>query len=75
MKNHIGTKYTFLGTKSTEKVLKSDEKFCTEVQAQSVLTIGTLKVLKNHERNHHFSRAKVPKTAENQRKKIKRKTK
>ena len=56
MKNHIGTKYTFLGTKSTEKVLKSDEKFCTqiffqnftEVQAQSVLTIGTLKVLKNH---------------------------
>ena len=30
MKNHIGMKYTFLGTKSTEKVLKSDEKFCTE---------------------------------------------
>ena len=43
----------------------------TEVNAQSVLTIGTLKVLKNHERNHHFSRAKVPKTAENQRKKKK----
>ena len=43
----------------------------TEVQAQSVLTNGTLKVLKNHERNHHFSRAKVPKIAENQRKKEK----
>ena len=31
MKNYIGTKYTFLGTKSTEKVLKSDEKFCTPI--------------------------------------------
>ena len=46
MKNHIGMKYTFLGTKSTEKVLKSDEKTLyadffqnfTEVQAQSILT-------------------------------------
>ena len=71
MKNDIGTKYTFLGTKSTEKVLKSDEKFCTQKFHRSSGTVclnywHSKSFEKSRlERNHHFSAPKLLKTAEN----------